>query len=163
MEVKKLFESFSKPGELVWIGLRAERGGPIVSVDEVLASEKQGLVGDHYHGNNKKRQVTLVQQEHLEVVESIVGRAVCPSDMRRNLVVRGINLLTLKKSRFRIGSVLLEATGLCQPCSKMENNLGPGGFNAMRGHGGITARVIEDGILRPGDTILPQQLDLFTN
>ena len=163
MEFKKLFDSFGNAGELVWIGVRTERGGPIVSVEEVFASVEQGLIGDRYQGKNKKRQVTLVQHEHLAVIESIIGRAVCPSDTRRNLVVRGINLFGLKKSRFCVGPVLLEVTGLCQPCSKMENNLGPGGFNAMRGHGGLTARIIEGGMLRQGDAVVPYQADLFTN
>ncbi|MGH8476075.1 MAG: MOSC domain-containing protein [Methylococcales bacterium] len=63
----------------------------------------------------------------------------------RNLVIAGINLLALKNCRFRIGEVVLEATGLCHPCSKIETALGPGGLNAMRGHGGLTARVVERG------------------
>jgi len=162
MAFKDMFDSFCKTGELVWIGLRTELGGKVVSVDEVLASVNGGLVGDSYSGKSGTRQVTLLQQEHLAVVESLIGRAVLPQQMRRNLLVSGINLLALKKCRFRVGQVLLETTGLCHPCSKMERELGPGGFNAMRGHGGLTARVIESAVMRLGDPIIPEQSDLFS-
>lgn len=65
----------------------------------------------------------------------------------------GINLLALHDRRFRIGSALLEGTGLCHPCSRMEEALGQGGYNAMRGHGGITARVLEGGLVQIGDRV----------
>ena len=73
--------------------------------------------------------------------------------MRRNVVVAGINLYALRHARFRVGDVLLEGTGICAPCASMEEALGPGGFNAMRGHGGITARVLEAGTIALGDAV----------
>ena len=75
--------------------------------------------------------------------------------LRRNLLVSGIPLIALKGRRFRIGDVLLEGTESCDPCSRMEAALGPGGYNAMRGHGGLCARIIEGGRLRLGDAVQP--------
>ena len=59
--------------------------------------------------------------EHLPVVEKLSGFPVRPELLRRNIGVEGINLMALRlaKKRFRIGSVILQATGTCHPCQKM--------------------------------------------
>jgi len=153
--VKELLAEIPQAGRLEWIGLRPAYRATVQAVSEVIADAGRGLVGDHYaESPGTKRQVTLIQAEHLPVVAALTGRtSVLPEDLRRNLVVSGINLLALKDRNFRIGEVLLEGTGLCHPCSRMEDVLGPGGYNAMRGHGGITARVLAGGVLCLGDSV----------
>lgn len=104
-----------------------------------------------------KRQVTLIQAEHLSVIAALAGlETVTPEHLRRNVVVSGLALLALKDKRFRIGDVLLEGTGECHPCSRMEEAFGPGGYNAVRGHGGITARVLEGGLIEVGGLLVPE-------
>lgn len=111
-------------------------------------------------GGPGRRQVTLIQAEHLPVVAALAGlETVTPELLRRNVVVSGISLLGLKDRRFRIGEVVLEGTGECHPCSRMEENLGAGGYNAVRGHGGITARVVQGGLMRVGDAVTVLPLD----
>ena len=69
------------------------------------------------------------------------------------------DLFSLKGRYFRIGQALLQTTGWCQPCARLEERLGRGTFQAMRGHGGITARVIEGGIIRLDDSVRVEILD----
>jgi MOSC domain-containing protein YiiM len=76
-----------------------------------------------------------------------------PAQIRRNVVVEGINLLALQDHRVQIGEAVVDITGLCHPCSRMEEVLGPGGYNAMRGHGGLTARVVRPGAIKLGDEV----------
>jgi MOSC domain-containing protein YiiM len=158
LTIADLMKSFPASGELVWIGLRPGRNQAIVSVDEAVAEADSGLTGDRYRGSGK-RQVTLMQWEHLAVLSSFLEKAVYPEMLRRNLVIRGLNLLALKDRKFRIGSAVFQTTGPCSPCSRMERVLGPGGYNAMRGHGGLTARILGSGRIRVGDrlTVLPDE------
>jgi MOSC domain-containing protein YiiM len=144
-----------RPGLVKWIGLRPARREALVPVETALAVAASGLQGDHYKTRSDgKRQVTLIQTEDLQAIASYVTQQEVPPDLlRRNIVTEGINLLALKGKRFRVGDALLEYTGECHPCSRMEENLGTGGYNAVRGHGGITARVIEGGLIRLGDEL----------
>lgn len=142
-------------GRLEWIGLRPARREPLVVVSHALALADRGLDGDRGTARSgSRRQVTLVQAEHLATIASFLGRdSVSPEDLRRNLVVSSLNLAALRTSTFRIGEVLLAGTGHCHPCSRMEETLGHGGYNAVRAMGGITARVLEGGTLRVGDPV----------
>ena len=150
----KLMATLPRGGRVEWIGLRPARDSAMVQVDEVEAASGGGLAGDRYKGGSGKRGITLIQAEHLPVIAGLSGHAqVEPATLRRNLVVSGIPLVALKGRRFRIGELVLEGTELCDPCSRMEEALGPGGFNAMRGHGGLCARIIEGGTLRVGDPV----------
>ena len=141
-------------GTVTWIGVRPERDAPMRELDEVVADVDHGLVGDRYRSAGS-RQVTLMQAEHLPVIGALTGaRTIEPELLRRNLVVSGINLLSVRKLRFAIGDeVILVGTSACAPCEKMEEALGPGGFQAMRGHGGICARIERGGRIRRGDRV----------
>jgi MOSC domain-containing protein YiiM len=153
--MERMMRQFPRAGRVDWIGLRPGRREPVRAVPDAVAHAGIGLAGDHYRSTrNGKRQVTLIQAEHLAVIAALTGvDGLDPALLRRNLVVSGINLLALKDRRFRIGAAVLEGTGLAHPCSRMEEALGTGGYNAMRGHGGLTARIIVGGPIRVGDTV----------
>ena len=151
----QLFNAPMRAGQVVWLGTRPKRREPMLVVQTADFEIAHGVVGDRYSRAAGSRQVTLLQAEHLAAIASHIGRSdVCPGDLRRNVVTRGINLLALKDKRFRIGSSVLETTGECQPCSRMEEILGVGGYNAVRGLGGITARIVQSGRVSIGDEIV---------
>jgi MOSC domain-containing protein YiiM len=153
--LQALLDAALRPGIVTWIGLRPGRHAAMRVVEEALLVAGQGLEGDRYFSrNNGGRQVTLIAAAHLKAVADCLGlEALDPVRLRRNIVVRGVNLLALKGRRFRLGPALLEYSGECHPCSRMEREFGQGGYNAVRGHGGITARVLEGGLLRRGDVL----------
>lgn len=162
--LQQLFDTLPQIGQVRWIGIRPARvvhvsgkteAAELQIVNQVEAIAGAGLVGDRYASKNGKRQVTLIQWEHLAAIASMLHRdSVSPELLRRNIAVSGINLLALKNKKFKLGTATLEYTGLCEPCSAIENTFGPGGYNAVRGHGGITCRIIESGLIRLGDELV---------
>ena len=128
------------------------------TVERTVALAGIGLVDDRLGQRGEAelstRQVTLIQQEHLPLIAAFARSGpLDPVDLRRNLVVSGINLLSLKRVRLRVGGAVLELVGPCAPCSRMEEVIGPGGYAAMRGHGGMTARILEGGAIAVGDVV----------
>ena len=154
-ELGKLMANLPRAGRLDWIGVRPRRDVAMRELDSVQATTGGGLEGDRYTGGSGKRGVTLLQAEHLPAIAALSGHAQVPPELlRRNVIVSGLPVIALKGRRFRLGGLLLEGTGDCDPCSRMEDALGPGGFNAMRGHGGLCARILDGGRVDVGDAVL---------
>ena len=153
-ELGRLFGQFPRAGRVQWIGLRPARDVPMQQVDSVEAEAGGGLVGDRYKSGSGKRGITLIQAEHLPAIAALAGVELAPALLRRNVVVSGIPLVALKGRQFRVGDVVLQGTDACDPCSRMETALGAGGYNAMRGMGGLCARIISGGSFQRGDKVV---------
>jgi MOSC domain-containing protein YiiM len=165
-DLRSLTRQFPRAGRVEAIYLRPGRGMAAVAVPSALALAARGLEGDRSaarppsRAEGSKRQVTLIQAEHLPLIGAWTQHAIDPADLRRNLVVSGVNLLAQRSPfadqplQVRIGrDVVIAITGPCDPCSKMERLLGAGGYNALRGHGGTTARVLHGGTIAVGDAV----------
>ncbi len=152
--LREMMARHAQPGRVAWIGVRAGRRAPVAPLD-VVEIGAAGLVGDH--GRAGPRAVTLIQAEHLPVIAALLGRdRVDPADLRRNIVVAGLNLAALRKAGVRVGSARLRIEGPCPPCSRMEETFGPGGYSAVRGHGGWYASVVAPGRVATGDVVAPE-------
>ena len=154
--VLDLKQTFPNSGRVDWIGIATERLGDISVLHSVHVEVGTGIQGEHHANSSRsKRQVTLFQAEYLPVLALLIQQErVDPRVLRRNIVVSGINLNALKTLPFRIGDAVLCGSGPCPPCSRMEANLGTGGYAAMLGHGGITATVQTAGEIRVGDRVV---------
>lgn len=152
-ELHDMISRWSRPGTVTWIGVRPARAADIQALDRAKISDG-GIEGDR--GRAGKRAVTLIQAEHLPAIASYLGRdQIDPALLRRNIMVRGLNLAGLKGREVQLGTAVLRFTTICAPCSLMERILGHGGYAAMRGHGGWCAQVVKPGAITLGDDVRP--------
>lgn len=151
----ELKDRFPQSGKIEWIGLRKAAGEAMDVVETATLLQGHGLEGDKAGQRaGSRRQVTLIQAEYLPVIAALLGKeAISPDVFRRNIVVSGINLGLCKDLEIGINDAVLQVTGDCKPCAKMEKALGYGGFNAMWNHGGVTAAVQAGGVITVGDEI----------
>jgi MOSC domain-containing protein YiiM len=129
-------------------------------VEEVRTVEGCGIEGDRYcegtgfwtrYGD--VCQVTLIEGEDLDYIEEELGIRVKAGEHRRNIITRGIRLADLRRKRFRVGEAVLEYDRPRPPCRHVQDLSEPGMTRALRGRGGICARVITAGLIRTRDAI----------
>ncbi len=121
---------------------------PMTAVESARAIENLGLEGDRHAKPDSKRQVLLMEAETLEKLGLQIGA------VKENITTRGIGLMELPiGTRLRMGEAVLEITGECHPCERMEE-LRAGLRVALAGQRGMLARVAQGGLMRLGDSIL---------
>ncbi len=132
---------------------------PMERVKEIRAVENGGLEGDRYKEGTgywtpygDVCEVTLIEGEDLDEIEN-EGLGVKNGEHRRNIITRGVDLERLRGSRFRIGEAVLEYDRPRPPCKHIQDMTEPGMTRALRRRGGICARVVEGGLIRPRDEI----------
>jgi MOSC domain-containing protein YiiM len=147
-------------GVVEGIFVTGEGNAAMVGVEEVRTVEGCGIEGDRYcegagfwtrYGD--VCQVTLIAGEDLDYIEEELGIRVKDGEHRRNIITRGITLGDLRRKRFRVGEAVLEYDRPRPPCRHVQDLSEPGMTRALRGRGGICARVIEGGMIRARDAI----------
>ena len=146
--------------EHVYVGHHGGPSGrePMVERDSVECESGRGLVGDRYHAREKGhgRQITFFDLAvHRDLCQRFNRNPEGGTEVyRRNGIIEGVDLNGLIGKRFRIGEVVFEGVEECRPCYWMDEAFGPGAEEAMKGRGGLRARILEGGVLRTG----PQDL-----
>jgi MOSC domain-containing protein YiiM len=129
-------------------------------VEEVRTIEGCGIEGDRYcegtgfwsrYGD--VCEVTLIESEDLDYIQNELGISVKNGEHRRNIITSGIRLGDLRRKRFRIGDAVLEYDRSRPPCKHVQDLSEPGMTRALKGRGGICARVVEEGMIRALDAI----------
>ena len=117
----------------------------------------QGLEGDRKVtlGREPAAQLTFIEAEHVEAFAAATGYAMRLDQPRRNIVTRGVRLNDLLGRRFRVGEALCEGLELCEPCGKFQRLTHPEVRRFFKGKGGLRAAILEGGLIRPGDEVVP--------
>jgi MOSC domain-containing protein YiiM len=144
--------------EGIWV--TGEGSAAMERVEEAQTVEGCGISGDRYcEGTGYWTrygdvcEVTLIEGEDLDYIESELGIGVANGQHRRNIVTRGIRLGELRRKRFRVGEALLEYDRPRPPCRHVQDLSEYGMTRALKGRGGICARVVEAGRIRARDAI----------
>jgi MOSC domain-containing protein YiiM len=152
-----------RAGSLVAIQIAREASGRLESLGEVRAVPGKGLEGDRYfagQGSFSKtpgtgREVTLIARETLGLLEREHGIHLSLSDTRRNLVTEGVSLNDLVGKVFQVGSVRMKGVRLAEPCDHLERLTKPGVLKGLVHRAGLRAELLDEGVLRVGDPIVP--------
>jgi MOSC domain-containing protein YiiM len=123
--------------------------GPLHAADEVQVKAGAGIEGDRYGDKD----ITLFEAEAIEDLKANTGIELKPSEIRRNVMTRGVSLNDLLGHRIRVGQVEAVVTELCHPCSHLQKLTQPGVLRGLVGRGGLNADVVAGGAIRVGDRV----------
>ena len=123
--------------------------GPLHAADEVQVKAGAGIEGDRYGDKD----ITLFEAEAIETLKADTGIELAPSEIRRNVMTRGVALNDLLGHRIRVGQVEAVVTELCHPCSHLQKLTQPGVLCGLVNKGGLSADVVQGGAIRIGDSL----------
>jgi MOSC domain-containing protein YiiM len=124
---------------------------PIEEVEEIECVVGRGIRGDRFfdYKSDYKGQVTFFSSEvFADVCRAVGAGAKSPGAARRNVVTEGIDLNSLIGQRFTVQGVEFEGVCECSPCYWMNRAIAPGAEEALKGRGGLRARILTSGVLR---------------
>ena len=150
-------------GTVIGLFTTPGKGQAMVEHDRIDAIAGSGLAGDRYALGmgfysakplpSGAREITLIEQEALDEIQTTSGIVLTPLECRRNVVTRNIRLHDLIDKRFRIGAVVCEGVRDCPPCAHLEELTGKAVMKPMARIGGLRANILTGGSINAGDRI----------
>ncbi|MFZ1676364.1 MAG: MOSC domain-containing protein [Saprospiraceae bacterium] len=134
--------------------IRPERRATPIRISEAKINST-GIEGDHYAKSDGTRQVTIIAEDQLAEMTGIIGfQGDAHVACRRNILIESLPKENLKGKYMALGEdVIIEITGYCTPCHRMEENFGNGAIDAFYQRAGWVARVISEGSISTGDIV----------
>ena len=123
---------------------------PLRAMNEIRCVAGRGVAGDRFFDFKKdyKGQITFFSGDVFdEVCRALNVGGKSAGVTRRNVITRGIDLNSLVGKRFELQGVTFEGVCECSPCHWMNDAIAPGAEEALRGRGGLRARILTDGLL----------------
>lgn len=152
------YHDVEQEGRITEIYIAPESGAEMTGIDSVEAVADRGLRGDRYFKGIGSRprpgDITLIEGEALDALETEYDIHLDPGEHRRNVVVRDVAMNHLVDSRFRVGEAVCEGMRLCEPCKDLERWTDEPMVHALFHWGGLRAKVIETGQIETGDPIV---------
>ena len=147
-------------GKVAFLYVTPKPAGSMVSVPEVRAYADRGLEGDRFFRDSwskakrPDKAVTLIEEETLELAAAELGTEMFAAQTRRNIVTRGVPLIDLLDREFTVGGVVMRGLRLFEPCGHLEKvSKLPGIFRALEHRSGLKAAILNNGVIRVGDSI----------
>jgi MOSC domain-containing protein YiiM len=130
---------------------------PLVEVSKVECVAGRGLRGDRYFDfrENYKGQITFFSMEVFErLCANFEIKDKAAGVLRRNLIVSGVDLLSLIGQEFEIQGIRFRGTQHCAPCGWMNIAFAPGAEQFLKDNAGLRAQILTDGTIAVGDAKL---------
>jgi MOSC domain-containing protein YiiM len=124
---------------------------PVVAAEAIECVAGRGVRGDRFfdYRPDYPGQITFFSLEVFDDLCATLGTTVrSPGAVRRNVMVRGVDLDHLIGRSFEVQGVRFLGTEECRPCHWMDEAVGPGAEAWLKGRGGLRAKILTGGILR---------------
>ena len=137
---------------------------PPIEVESIECVAGLGIRHDRFfnYRDEYKGQITFFS---LEVFDQLCAalhlQNVDPALTRRNVLTRGVDLNRLIGQEFNVQGVRFRGTEECRPCYWMDDAIGPGAEQFLKGKGGLRARILTDGELCSSKFVLSREGTAF--